>query len=363
MEQVAKSQEDFFKSMVEDIEGGSSSKVVKQTQEPEYEETEESEDDIFEGDNEGEDESDEVEAEVDSDQEDQEEGSEEEVIEEETEDLLSFEKEESPVSEDLTELAKELGFESVKSKGEVIEEIKRLKELKELQKDVPEDLSEAIKLAKQGGNYLEYLGVATVNYDEYSNRDLVEASMEKYYIVTDAAGQKVIDEDALAEFMDSKSPQEINMLGDNIRDTLKGKQESAKAIYRREAEAKVQEKNSQIKSVLDSVSSIAGVKISDPEKQTLYRDIIQSDLSGAIFKGEDGKANPQKIVENYFKIKYFDKVLQVAKSKSATDGKKDVIKRLTNSNVKTTKKSTSPVSGNKTVSALDSYLQQLKKGL
>lgn len=358
MEKVAKNQEDFFKSMVEDLEG-EAPKTETKTEES-YEESEESEIDITESDDGSEDESGEEENEGD---ESEGEGEEEEQEIEIEEDLLSFEKEEDPISQDLTELAKELGFESVKSKGEVLEEIKRLKELKELNKDVPEDLAEAIKLSKQGGNYLEYLGLASVNYDEYANRDLVEASMEKYYIVTDSAGNKVVDEDALAEFMDSKSPQEINMLGDNIRDTLKRKQDDAKAIFKRDAEAKVQEKNSKIKSVLDATTSIAGVKISDPEKQTLYRDIIQSDLSGAIFKGADGNTDPAKLVENYFKIKYFDKVLQVAKSKASTDGKKDVIKKLTNSNIRTDKRSTSPVRGNQTTSALDSYLQQLKKGL
>lgn len=353
---VVKSQEDFFKSMVEDLEG--SEAVQETTTEEEYEESEESEEELVEIEDAGEDVSGEEEDEASED----EEVSEEEIEVEEVEDVLSFEDDEKPVSEDLTELAKELGFETVKSKSEVLEEIKRLKELKELQKEVPEDLSEAISIAKKGGNYLEYLGLAKVNYDEYSNRDLVEASMEKYYIVTDEKGNQVVDEDSLAEFMDSKSPQEINMLGDNIRENLKRKQDEAKQSFIRQQEAKVNERNSKIKSVLDSTSVIAGVKISDPEKQTLYRDIIQSDLSGAIFKGEDGNVSPQKLVENYFKIKYFDKVLQVAKNKSVTDGKKDVIKRLTNSNIKTAKKSTAPVKGNQPVSALDSYLQQLKKG-
>lgn len=362
MEKVAKSTDDFFSSMINDLESEGSSQEQNSLSD---EETTNEETDLVGDAEDGEEEaSQEDETETDDQSSESDEESEEELTGDDAgteieEDVLVFEDEasSSDLSEDLLKIGNDLGFGEIKSKDEFVKKVNELKAFQELSKGLPAELVEAMDVAKKGGDFKEYLGISTVNYDEYSNRELVEASMEKYFLREDGS----IDEDRLVEFVDSKSPEEINMMGDQVRETLKMKQYQKKEAYKQQMLAKKQEVDSKLKSYISSLNSVAGVKVSDAEKDALFREISSGEIYKASFTDESGNRSPEKEVQNYFKIKYFDKILQLAKSNSAKEGKKEVIKKLTNSNVKNKKPSTKIAGNQNTVSGLDLYLKSLQK--
>lgn len=365
--------DDFLKSMVSDLEDSETQKKVEpvNTQEDEDETIEigeEEEADSTEGaeqeELDSEDAAEEGEGEEDSGSEEEEEvetGTDIELDDSDS-DLLEFESDEEipTVSDELKSLSNDLGFGEIKSKEEFLEKAKALQQLQELQKDVPSELAEALKVAKDGGDYREFLQISSVDYDSYSNKELVEASMEKYFKREDGS----VDEDALLDYVESKSPAEINMLGDQVRDSLKAKQSQKKAAFEQSIANKKAQENQKIKSYLDKVNSIAGVKLTSVDKEVLMSEISSGSIMDKISKNEQGETDAQKLVENMFKIKYFDKVLNIAKTKSANQGKKEVIKKLTNSNVSKGGKQTR-VAGktSPTKSGLDSYLEALQKGI
>jgi hypothetical protein len=362
--------DDFLKSMVSDLEDPGTEKQVKpvNTQEDEDETIEigeEEEADTEEADEEESDESLTVEEgegeEIEGGEEEVETGTEVELDDSDS-DLLEFESEEEAptVSEELKALSNDLGFGEIKSKEEFLEKAKALKQLQELQKDVPSDLAEALKVAKDGGDYRELLQITSIDYDSYSNKELVEASMEKYFKREDGS----VDEESLLDYVESKSPAEINMLGDQVRDSLKAKQSQRKAAFEQSIAQKKAQENQKIKSYLDKVNSIAGVKLTSIDKEVLMSEISSGSIIDKISKNEQGETDAQKLVENMFKIKYFDKVLNIAKTKSVNQGKKEVIKKLTNSNVSKGGKQTR-VAGktSPTKSGLDSYIEALQKGI
>lgn len=356
MEKVVKNSDDFFSSMVEDLEKDNQTVIENDDEETELIESDEDEDgqeeaaqeDANEGDAENEGGSEEESEEVNNDS-----GTELE------EDILVLEEEQelSGLSEDLKQIGNDLGFGEVKSKDEFVSKVNELKKIQELQKNLPSDLVEALAVAKDGGDYKEFLGISSVNYDEFSNRELVEASVEKYFKREDGS----IDEERLVEFVDSKSPEEINMMGDQVRENLKLKQAQKVDTFKQRLTEKKSQIDNKLKSYISSLSSVAGVKVSDAEKDVLYREISSGEIYKRSFTDDSGERSPEKEVQNYFKIKYFDKILQLAKTSSAKEGKKDVIKKLTNSNVKQTRPSTKVAGNQSTPSALDLYIKSLQK--
>ena len=362
MENKVDNLDDFLKSMINDIEVPKNGTPDENQNEQEIElendsQDEHEEDTQEELENENEDS-------LDSNYEsedNQEEESGTEIEQEEEENLIEFEQEEEPSkSEDVEFLSNALGIEA-KTKEELLEKVKEIKEIQELQKEIPSELAEAIRVAKEGGDYLEFLNISSINYDSYSNKELVEASIEKYFKLEDGT----IDEEALIDYVESKSPAEINIMGDQIRENLKMKQAQKKERFLQSIKAQKLEEDKKIKSYLDKVNSISGVKLSPSDKETLFNEISKGSVMDMVVKNKNGEKDPQVIVENIFKIKYFDKVLSIAKTKSANEGKKEVIKKLTNSNVgKEKSRQTRAVDQNsKTKSGLDAYLEALKKGI
>ena len=90
----------------------------------------------------------------------------------------SWDTDPTPVEPDTSKVVLEqLGLQSdnIDTAKDYIESLKnKVNELEKENsfKDEPPELEKAIAIAKQGGDYLDYLGVSTINYDDYSAHDL-----------------------------------------------------------------------------------------------------------------------------------------------------------------------------------------------
>lgn len=355
-----KSPEDFFNSLSTDIE-----ERDKAFDSEEVETGTEVEDTTVEEEIELEDEVDEVEEETETEEEDVEieetdeesESEEEEAEEAEQEDeegLLEFE-EEAP-EEDVSSVAKELGFEGVKSAKDLKDKFEQ--KLKEAQEDafegIPDNLREAVRFAKEGGDFMAILDVTSADYDKIPNKDLVAASVEKYFTLEDGT----IDEEGLQEWMDGKSKAEIAMMGDQIRQQAKSEQSAKIDAIKRSAAAEKEKSNKLLKESLERIDAIGGVKIKQSDKDELYSDTVSGQAMEELFY-ENGKISQRKLAENLFKVRKFDKAIAIAKNSAKTEGKREVLAKATNSTVK--KKGSAPKAEVKKQSPMDMFYDMVTK--
>lgn len=256
---------------------------------------------------------------------------------------------------DYVKLSQDLGFEGVKNKDQLLEKYK--KDLDQAKEDalsgLPDALKEAILFAKEGGDFMEVLNISSIDYDKVSNRELLEAKYHKYFVDEDGK----FDKDAFEEWVDSEGKAKVNMLADQIRSEEKLVQKNKLAVVRDKALRDKEKLNSELKTELDRIDSIGGVKLSQSQKDSMFRDTVSGLAMEEMFY-EGGKISNKKLAQNLFKVRMFDKAIQIAKTSAKNDGKREVISRATNASVQ--RKAERPVAEIKRVSPMDQFFEVLK---
>lgn len=285
---------------------------------------------------------------------------------EEVDDLLSFEEETTQAVEDefitaYQEKIKELGFDGVKSKDEFIAKVAELKAQAESASTVFADdvLKQANDIAKQGGNYLEYLGVATQDYDAVDDTTLLTWSLKE-----DFANEQEL-QDYLDEMSDVVKKREVNRL----RKDLKAQQEVQKQAIIENAKRAQQQYDASLRSAVESITVVDKVKINDSAKSKVLKDLTTynekaraTEFQLKYFLNPDGTVNFEKQAQSAYKLELFDKVVAKAASSGKAEGKKEVI--ATASNVVNPKEGNAKPSQTprKALSMAETEVERLKKG-
>lgn len=256
---------------------------------------------------------------------------------------------------DYVKLSQDLGFEGIKNKAQLIEKYK--KDVDQAKEDalegLPDNLKEAVLFAKEGGDFMEILNISSIDYDKVSNRELLEAKYHKYFVDEDGK----FDKDSFEEWIDSEGKAKSNMLADQIRSEQKASQRSKLASVREKAIREKEKLNSELKTELDRIDSIGGVKLSQSQKDSMYRDTVSGIAMEELFY-DNGKISNKKLAQNLFKVRMFDKAIQIAKTSSKNEGKRSVISRATNASVQ--RKAERPAAEIKIVSPMDQFFESLK---
>lgn len=247
-------------------------------------------------------------------------------------------------------------------KGSVIQEIKKLKEdyqrvtktLEETKSQTPfanDMISKANEIAKNGGDYLAYLGATSVDYDNVPDEALIEHKYAAYF---------ENDEDPQAEFQDflaSKSDREKRIIAQEVRNDFKNSQEQAKRQIEQEVIQKRKSLDEGITKHLETTSAIFGLKINPSHKKQIYGDIESGKLINDVYYKPDGTYNFQAMAEFSFFKNNRDKIFKLIKDKTSNEVKRDEFRKL--SNVEVTKKS-SPVKEQTPMTGIERMMQEYK---
>lgn len=350
-----KSTEDFLKDLTSPVEQKEVELASEQEVEQELtltddvqEENEDGRTDIQEGDEEESSES-EV-AQDDAEREEQ-----EEVTEDE--DGIVFADDEQEVIEepDFSKVALELGFEGIKNKEQLVNRYKQ--DLEKAKEDalegIPENLKEAIKFAREGGDPMAILEVSSIDYDKVSNLDLIEAKYHKYFL--DENGQ--FDKDSFNDWIEQEGKAKINMLADQIREQEKSFQQAKLQSVRDRAKAEKEKLNAELKAELNRIDAIGGVKLTQAQKDKMYNDTVTGVAMEELFY-EGGKISNKKLAENLFKVRMFEKAIHIAKTGAKNEGKREVISKATNAKVQ--RRAEAPKAEIKKVSPMDQFFEHIK---
>lgn len=241
--------------------------------------------------------------------------------------------EDKPKEFDYSNLAKDLGFESTTRDG-IIAEVKAIKEEKaqstELVAGLPDNLAKAIEIAQLDGDYLQYLGVTSVDYNKVDNMTLVQDQFTKY--LTDANGN--VDVEKLAEALEGLTDLDIEMRGNELKSQYIAQQEQFKNNVQREAQDAKLKADVELKSALAKTDNIRDLKLNGTHKKDLYDSISSGKMVQDLFYGSDGQMDYEKVVKVVFDAKYGDKVDKYLKQRITTATKKEMLDKLSNVQIK-----------------------------
>jgi hypothetical protein len=225
----------------------------------------------------------------------------------------------------------ELGVEA-KSIDEFFDKVKSIdSELKEAKAQVETVfanpmLKEANELARQGGDWQQYLAISEVDYDAFPDTTLV------LYDVRASMG-----EDDANAFVEEMTEAQLKFHADKVRKDFKSKQGAEKEKIKTQAKEYQQWFDTSVEQAVKSVSAVGGVKIPEQSRTkiaklltTYNQGVNATEFNAKYFLNEKGQPDFKKMSEVAYKLEMFDAIVDVAKKNAKTEGKKELMKTITN---------------------------------
>lgn len=232
---------------------------------------------------------------------------------------------------DYRSLAQELGVEA-ESKEELASKVNELKakaEAPDPLADLPENFKKAIDIARNDGDYLEFLGITSVNYDSVADVDLVQNHYAQIFRKADGS----IDNEMLEMKLDGMTEADIRLEGETLKNQYKQAQAQKAESLAAEAARNRELADKQLRAELDTLTEINGFKFSPSHKKQLYEGITSGEMISKMFHGTDGKMDYKKVINAYSNYLYGEKQNKYLRQQIATKTKKEVLDRLSNKQV------------------------------
>ena len=258
----------------------------------------------------------------------------------------------------------ELGLEGVNTSQDFVEKFKSLKqeleETKESTKTVfaNDMIREANEIMKQGGDWLSYLGLSTLDYDSVPDVELLS-----YELKSDFDTKEELD-----EYIASLDETQIRLNAKRIRKDLKLQQDTQKQQIALQAQEHQRVYDENLRKAINGIDKVDRVKVKDQDRAsiqkmlTTYNDKAKAtEFQIKHFLKPSGEPDFQKMVQSAYKLEMFDKVLEYATRSAKNSGKAAVIQNLSNvDKPKTT--NIAEVTPRKALSLVESEVERLMKG-
>lgn len=258
----------------------------------------------------------------------------------------------------------ELGFDDIRSQDDFVTKFKQIKgeleEAKESSKTVfANDLiREANEIMKQGGDWVNYLGIASYDYDAVPDVELLS-----YELMSDFDTKEELN-----DYISSLDETQIRLNAKRIRKDLKMQQETQKQAIALKAQNQQKAYDESLRKAINSVDRVDRVVVKDHDKVriekmlTSYNDKAKAtEFQIKHFLKPNGEPDFPKMVQSAYKLEMFDKVLEYATRSAKNSGKASVIQNLSNVEKPTNTNivSTTP---RKAMSIVESEVERLMKG-
>lgn len=196
---------------------------------------------------------------------------------------------------------------------------------------------------------LEYLGLASANYDAVSDEDILSFDLQR----------RGVKDELIVEYLESMTDNLKQVQAQLIRSELNANKMQRMEQFRQEAAQAAEKRAAVINSTLTNMKEIAGVKVTNDDKARIAKIVGSEEFKSKYGLSFDGKADVKKAVEAAAMLELFPKVLNVAKQLSATKGKAELLNRMSN-----VQPNTNPTPSNAAtiLTEQDQMLNDLKQG-
>jgi len=263
---------------------------------------------------------------------------------------------------DYSTLSKALGIESGRE-ADIVKEFETIRQQNEEYKQKVEELSkepqfaderlaQANEIAKNGGDYQEFLGLSQTDWSLVGDDELIAAIQLKSVFGDDAESMK--------KYMADMDPVQKRLQADQIRSQLNQEQQQAMNKIKQDAAKKRIDTDAKIRSSLDSTDSLYGVKLTAAKKKSLYNELTTGNFMNDLFY-TDGKPDFKRMVENAYLLSNIKEIMKVNISNATNKGKKEVFDEASNPQVRSNNgQFVNPTK--KETTAFGDYFNDLKKG-
>jgi len=258
----------------------------------------------------------------------------------------------APVQPDYSAIAKALDLEAANQEA-IVAAIASLKVKNSGQPTgLPDDLSTAIKLAQDGGNYLEYLKVSSI---DWSKQDPIMLYENWMYDRLGAQGRKAEEIDNYLDKIDEveKEARGIELVGQYI-----SHQRAEQSRIQNQAVIEKQQREVAARQALDSFNDVYGFKLSYGHKEELFKDLTTTAYGRALVAQTGGDF--RQAARGLFLLKYGDTVDKIRRKQLEDVAKRDYISSVTNAKITSPGEPANPGTPKKEY-GLQEYLEQLKQ--
>lgn len=264
---------------------------------------------------------------------------------------------------DFKQLGKALELDGVDNQEALVSKVKEIvQKSRELEQkaatlsSIPEPLQEAIEVANKGGDYLEYLGISTIDYDALDDRTLVEEQLLSYGLFKNADGS--INEEALAEHVEGLSDKDVLVQAAQARARFKHEQAVQRQAVTQKAEQRKAENVKQLRDALDKLEAVGPFKLKPNHKKDMYDTFVNGQMMKELFQ-TDGKFDFNKALRIYFKEKYSDKIDKLVTEAVRNQTIKSVKNDIKNVDLQSLSRIARP-DGQTAVDPMDLYMRKLQ---
>lgn len=263
---------------------------------------------------------------------------------------------------DYSQLSNAIGIEK-SDPNSIIEAFNALKEenqkykedFEKIDKTTPyanEKIEKANEIAKNGGNWEEYLNISQTDWDLVDDQSLF-VGMKLKSVFGD-------DQEAINDYLSKVSDADLKIQASTIREQLKLQQQDQLRAIQQEAVEKKKAFDTGVRSALDQQGELFGMKLTPALKKEIYDSITTQDFMNSIFYTKDGKVNHGNIIKTAFLTKNINKIMKANMTKYVNQGKGEVLAEASNPKTKTTSGDFAQPQ-KVTTTPLGDYMSSLKK--
>jgi len=193
-----------------------------------------------------------------------------------------------------------------------------------------EKLKEANDFAKNGGNMYEYLGIASTNWDAYSDQQLLDMHYKQF--LTDDAKR--------ADYIEGMEDSQIMVEGAKIRTQMKQAQDARLKQMQDEQTRVKQEFEDGVRKQLDGIDNMFNRKVTKSDKDKAYSNLTEGGLNKLIYY-DGNQRSFQRMAEAAYLLERDNKgnlvnlqaIVANEVRKATNAGKKEVFEAASNKQV------------------------------
>jgi hypothetical protein len=230
------------------------------------------------------------------------------------------------------DLSKAVGIEA-KSQEDIINAFTQLREERDALKEnpsqddsnIPDPLKKAIELAKDGQDYREYLGIASIDYNQLDAGEL--------YTQYIASQNPDASQDDIRDYIESMPSMEFKLKAGEYKQGLVNNHEQRKAQIEAQAAQSRRDNLQKLESNLKDFNEVAGFKVKESDKKQIYDMIANNEIANALFYDRDGNVDYKAVGELAFFKQHKDKITKFIRQDERNATKRQMLDSITNKSV------------------------------
>ena len=187
------------------------------------------------------------------------------------------------------------------------------------------ELEQANEIARQGGDYKQFLGLTQNNWDAFDDNTLISEANNLNGIFNN-------NQEKVQEYLDGLDPVQKQMQANQIREALKAQDEAQKQAIVTKAQERTKAFDEGVRSFLNETENLFGMKLTDSMKKNAHSKVVGENFMNS-FLDKSGNPDPAKMVKAQFVLDNISNIVKTAVSQAKNSATESLLNEVTNPQV------------------------------